>query len=143
VAPQFTTLMFGKLIGFGADVAGARAGAKPCSSPDTWTEACGTNQEMAQVSFVAPSHPLGLEPPCLLTRACSNVTCIRDPVRAGSDRWSEARKLTIGLHRQAQALYKAAPTHMDAWGSTGGMPVIAGTRRAAMGTGGMWSKADA
>ncbi|MGB1599468.1 MAG: hypothetical protein ACPIOQ_42365 [Promethearchaeia archaeon] len=64
-------------------------------------------------------------------------------MRAGSDRWSEARKLTIGLHRQAQALYKAAPTHMDAWGSTGGMPVIAGTRRAAMGTGGMWSKADA
>ena len=67
---QFNTLMFAKLIGFGADDAGARAGAKPCSSPDTWTEACGTNQEMAQ----------------------------------------------------AESLYKAAPK--DAWGATGGMPVI-------------------
>ena len=31
---------------------------------------------------------------------------------------------------QAQALYKSAPK--DAWGATGGMPVIAGTRRASM-----------
>ena len=82
-------LSFAKLIGFGVDEGGARAGAKPCSSPDTWTEACGTNQEMAQ----------------------------------------------------AQALYKNAPK--DAWGATGGMPVIAGTRRASMKAGGMWAGADA
>jgi hypothetical protein len=54
---QFTTLMFAKLIGFGADDAGARAGAKPCSSPDTWTEACGTNQEMAQAESLYKHAP--------------------------------------------------------------------------------------
>mmetsp|Transcript_72603 Transcript_72603/g.106416 ORF Transcript_72603/g.106416 Transcript_72603/m.106416 type:complete len:87 (+) Transcript_72603:14-274(+) len=86
---MFSTLSFVKLIGFGADEGGARAGAKPCSSPDTWTEACGTNQEMAQ----------------------------------------------------AHSLYKNAPK--DAWGATGGMPVVAGTARANMHSSGIWGKADA
>lgn len=57
VRSQFSTLMFAKLIGFGADDAGARAGAKPCSSPDTWTEACGTNQEMAQAQALYKAAP--------------------------------------------------------------------------------------
>ena len=54
---QFSSLLRTKLIGFGADDAGARAGAKPCSSPDTWTEACGTNQEMAQAQALYKSAP--------------------------------------------------------------------------------------